>query len=157
MGNTELGNRIQLIRKRRRMTQAELAEKLGVSRSAVSMWEYGSNEPNLDTIKKLASALEVQYETLLIPEDEMKRRVPLKTLEEFDGDYLAAIDWLLTIGDVVLAPKTNAQSKEADLLEALHQNPRLGLLFDRARNLDPEDVDFMLKYAERILKERDGN
>ena len=41
-------------------------------------------------------------------------------------------------------------------LEALHQNPRLGLLFDHSRNMKTEDVDFMIQMAERILKERDG-
>lgn len=47
--------------------------------------------------------------------------------------------------------------EDHDRLEALHQNPKLGLLFDRAQNLDPEDVDFMLTYADRILKEREGD
>ena len=41
-------------------------------------------------------------------------------------------------------------------LEALHQNPRLGMLFDRSRKMSKEDVDFMLQMADRILKERDG-
>lgn len=40
-------------------------------------------------------------------------------------------------------------------LEALHQNPRLGLLFDRSSKMKPEDVDFMIQMAERIVKERD--
>ena len=41
-------------------------------------------------------------------------------------------------------------------LEALHQDPRLGLLFDRSRKMSKEDVEFMLQMADRILKERDG-
>lgn len=41
-------------------------------------------------------------------------------------------------------------------LEALHQNPRLGMLFDRSRKMSKDDVDFMLQMADRILKERDG-
>lgn len=41
-------------------------------------------------------------------------------------------------------------------LEALHQNPQLGLLFDRSRKMSHEDVEFMLQMADRILKERDG-
>lgn len=40
-------------------------------------------------------------------------------------------------------------------LEALHQNPQLGLLFDRTRKMSHEDVEFMLQFADRILKERD--
>lgn len=42
-------------------------------------------------------------------------------------------------------------------LEALHQNPRLGLLFDRSRKMSHADVEFMLQMADRILKERDGD
>ena len=41
-------------------------------------------------------------------------------------------------------------------MEALHQDPRLGLLFDRTRRMSKEDVDFMLQMADRIVKERDG-
>ena len=42
-------------------------------------------------------------------------------------------------------------------LEALHQDPRLGLLFDRTRRMSHDDVEFMLQFADRILKERDGD
>ena len=42
-------------------------------------------------------------------------------------------------------------------LEALHQDPRLGLLFDQSRKMSHEDVEFMLQMADRILKERDGD
>lgn len=45
---------------------------------------------------------------------------------------------------------------DEERLEALHQNPQLGLLFDRSRKMSSEDVDFMLQMADRILKERDG-
>ena len=40
-------------------------------------------------------------------------------------------------------------------LEALHQDPRLGLLFDHTRKMKKEDVDFMIQMADRILKEHD--
>ena len=42
-------------------------------------------------------------------------------------------------------------------LEALHQDPALGLLFDRTRKMSHDDVEFMLQFADRILKERDGD
>ena len=42
-------------------------------------------------------------------------------------------------------------------LEALHQDPRLGLLFDRSRRMSHDDVEFMIQMADRILKERDGD
>ena len=47
--------------------------------------------------------------------------------------------------------------EDQDRLEALHQNPALGLLFDRTRKMSHDDVEFMLQFADRILKERDGD
>ncbi len=41
-------------------------------------------------------------------------------------------------------------------LEALHQDPRLGMLFDHARKMSKEDVDFMIQMADRILKDKNG-
>lgn len=40
-------------------------------------------------------------------------------------------------------------------LEALHQDPRLGLLFDRSRKMSKEDVEFMIQMADKILGERE--
>ena len=40
-------------------------------------------------------------------------------------------------------------------LEALHQNPRLGLLFDRTMKMSHADVETMLAVSASILKERD--
>lgn len=45
---------------------------------------------------------------------------------------------------------------DAERIEALHQDPRLGLLFDRTRKMSAEDVDFMLRMAARITGEREG-
>ena len=50
-----------------------------------------------------------------------------------------------------------AHADDADRLEALHQNPRLGLLFDRARRMSSADVEFMLQLQDRIMKERDND
>jgi transcriptional regulator with XRE-family HTH domain len=47
------------------------------------------------------------------------------------------------------------EDEDRDRLEALHQNPRLGMLFDRSRKMSNDDIDFMLQMADRILKERD--
>lgn len=44
---------------------------------------------------------------------------------------------------------------DQERLEALHQDPRLGLLFDRTRKMSSADVETMLAVAASILKERD--
>ena len=47
------------------------------------------------------------------------------------------------------------QLDDLDRLDALHNNPRLGMLFDRSARMSDEDINFMIQMADRILKERD--
>lgn len=47
--------------------------------------------------------------------------------------------------------------EDSDRLEDMHQNPRLGVLFDRSRKMSHEDVEMMIQLMDRILKERDNN
>jgi transcriptional regulator with XRE-family HTH domain len=67
------------------------------------------------------------------------------------ADYLQVGLSALTTEDGLRA------SEDMDRLEAMHLNPRLGLLFDRTRKMDDAAVEAMLKISEEILKERDND
>ena len=45
-----LADRIQQLRKRKGISQEELADRIGVSRQAVSKWESGQTSPDLEKI-----------------------------------------------------------------------------------------------------------
>ena len=47
-------------------TQAQLADKIGISRSALAMWEIGTTEPDISKLKSLCSVLNVSERDLLI-------------------------------------------------------------------------------------------
>jgi transcriptional regulator with XRE-family HTH domain len=57
--------RLRLLRRRRGMTQATLADKAGVSRAYLSRLEIGQHDPPLSTILRLAKALRVRPGRLL--------------------------------------------------------------------------------------------
>lgn len=50
-----IGERIKELRGANNMLQEELSKRLGVSRSAVSSWEVGRTEPNLEAIEKMST------------------------------------------------------------------------------------------------------
>ncbi len=50
---------LQKLRELAVLTQAELAEKVGVSVTTISHWETGSKRPRASNIRKLAEALAV--------------------------------------------------------------------------------------------------
>lgn len=52
--------RLRYLRERAALTQAELAEKAGVSRATVMAIELGTTDPVPRTIRALATALEVR-------------------------------------------------------------------------------------------------
>jgi transcriptional regulator with XRE-family HTH domain len=53
------------LRKRENLTQSELAEKLNIGRSAVSMYESGKREPSFETLEEIADFFNVNMSTLL--------------------------------------------------------------------------------------------
>ena len=57
--------RITELRMSKNMTQNDLAEKLNVSRTTVTMWELGKSAPNIQTLKKIAEILNCTVDDLL--------------------------------------------------------------------------------------------
>ena len=56
---------LKKIRTDHQITQDEMAEKLAVTRQAVSRWENGETVPNTETLKLLSNVFEVSINTLL--------------------------------------------------------------------------------------------
>ena len=63
------------------LSQKELSENIGVAKSTYSLYESGKREPNVNTIKKIASALNVSADILLGTEPE-----PTIIAAHFDGE-----------------------------------------------------------------------
>ncbi len=57
MGFKEIGKKIQSARESSRMTQAELAEKLGITQAAMSNYELGKRRLYLHQIQEIAEVL----------------------------------------------------------------------------------------------------
>ena len=78
-------------------------------------------------------------------------------IKNMGRDKIAALAAVLHMNPVEFVPMPEkTRSEDEERLEALHQDPRLGLLFDHTRKMKTEDVDFMIQLAQRILNERDG-
>lgn len=65
----KFGEKVKSIREEKGLTQQTLAEKLYVTRQAVSRWECGARQPDLLTAKKIARILDVSLDELLSGEE----------------------------------------------------------------------------------------
>lgn len=65
MDQRKIGKLIEKYRKQKKLTQKELANRLGVSNTAVSKWETGNNLPDISMLEPLSDVLEVDILELL--------------------------------------------------------------------------------------------
>ncbi len=74
------GSTVKLLREKRNMTQAELAEKIGVSSKTVSKWETAKGLPDISLLQPLAQALGISVIELMSGEPIVNRNVSANLL-----------------------------------------------------------------------------
>ena len=74
-----VGKNIKRIREERGITQEELAERLNVTRQAVSNWECGKTQPSIEMLNQLALTFEVSVEELIYGESKPAVVMPSAT------------------------------------------------------------------------------
>ena len=65
----EFHEKLQELRKKRGLTQEELAESLYVSRTAISKWESGRGLPSIDSLKAISKFFAISLDELLSGEE----------------------------------------------------------------------------------------
>ena len=63
-----VGKNIKAFREQKNLTQEQLAEQLNVTRQAISGWENEKTQPDVETLHKIACALECSVEELIYGE-----------------------------------------------------------------------------------------
>ena len=61
----EIQNILKSLREKRNLTQEQLAQRVLVTRQAVSRWETGETQPNTETLKLLSREFDVSINSLL--------------------------------------------------------------------------------------------
>ena len=89
MNQEKIGKFIAKCRKDKKMTQSELAEKLGVTDKSIGNWENGRNMPDLSLFKPLCDVLGITINDLLSGEKISKD----KYQERFEENIVNTIDY----------------------------------------------------------------
>ncbi len=69
------GKKLARLRKKRGLTQTELADKVGVIKQAISLYETGKNIPYTENWIALANALDCKVDDLLIQHRNTKKSI----------------------------------------------------------------------------------
>lgn len=83
------GDKLKQLRKSQKLTQQQLAERLGVAKSVVSYYESGDRFPSYDVLVKIAHTFHVTTDYLL--DMERKRILDVSDLSEEDIAVLITV------------------------------------------------------------------
>lgn len=104
-----LSEKIAYCRRRNGLSQEELAEKIGVSRQAVSKWETGEAQPEIGKLRQLSDAFGVSTDWLLSEEEPVEpKQAPVQnTASEAErlpgilGKLFRRFGWLAGVYTIV--------------------------------------------------------
>ena len=96
----EFPEKLQGLRKQRGMTQEELAEKLYVSRTAISKWESGRGYPEIESLKAIAAFFSVTVDELLSGEEILS--IAKEEQEKKEGSFRDLVIGLLDLSTLML-------------------------------------------------------
>lgn len=116
---------LRFLRGEKNMSQQELADALGISKSAVNMYERGERQPNFETLETIADFFNV------------------------DIDYLLGRTTKTT---TIIKPQSDSEyylnQKTAEMADFLMKNPQYQVLFDASRKVKPEEIEKALTALE---------
>lgn len=97
--------RLKKEREKKGWSQAELAEKIHVSRQSVSKWETGKNYPSIEVIIDLSDLFGITIDELLRSDDELKQKVIQDSRQLAYPKWKVFFDSLFMLGVFLLIAK----------------------------------------------------
>ena len=92
------GTRLKELRKKNGYTQVTLAEKLGVSKGTIAMWEVGKRKPDFETLCTLSELFDVRTDYILGQSDDASSAtLSAEAIEKLGAKGIVEIDNQLKI------------------------------------------------------------
>ena len=105
----ELSKKIKQIRNDNKLTQEQFAEKMLVSRTAVSKWENGTCYPSIDSLKYMSKIFNVSLDKLLSSEEilEIAKTENQSNISKYNSLLSFLICLIFLLNSIVITTLTN--------------------------------------------------
>lgn len=136
----ELYEKLYELRRASGMSQEELAEKLGVSRQAVSKWESGATQPELSKLIELSKLYSVSVDELLSlehakPEQDAAESPVQSNTEKAPAEKLSFRDFCIQHKKIIGGAAVAAMALAALIAVGVHYNNRINSLSMQVNDL----------------------
>ena len=128
------------LRKQDGLTQVEAAARMGITRSALAMYETGKREPDFETLELIADFYNVNMDTLLgnksLSPSTLAGRRSTGESEESQSEDLV-----------------NGDPELTEILTRARDDPHIRMLFSVTKDAKPEDIEMAIQIIQRFKGE----
>ena len=125
---------LKRLRAKKGITQAELAEGLGVGKSTISMYEVGAREPDFEMLENIADFFNVDLMDLVRPQlDEDKAKAPTLTPKD-ERDIARYLERIMDELDAGGALMFDGDPMSDEARESIRAAMKLGLEAAKVKN-----------------------
>ncbi|MGL5693561.1 MAG: helix-turn-helix domain-containing protein [Peptostreptococcaceae bacterium] len=90
----KFGEKLKTLRIKNELSQEQLAERMNVSRQAVTKWENNNGMPDIENLKQIANIFDVTIDSLVYEEEE---------IETTDDAFCWEVAWMFGIIGLMLS------------------------------------------------------
>lgn len=125
-------DKLKKLRGEYHLTQEELAEKLDVSRQAITKWESGEGTPDVENLKQLAILFNTTLDELIMEDKKVETlEKPYRYIEEIEIDHSKHFDLkFIKIGEISILPSAEEKVKIEILSSTVKPEESFKLKFD---------------------------
>lgn len=134
------GKRLHNLRESKNMTQTKLAKLVSLSQQTIDHYEKGRAKPNIDTITMFADIFGISADYLLGRTNELEVSSMITAEPE---NKVRAVD--------------KYDSELAILWDEISQREDLKIMFKQAVKLNPDSIQYVVKYMKMIEKDETRN
>ncbi len=161
MDKVQFGQLIQLLRKKKELTQKDLASALHVTPPSVCKWEQGKALPDIYMIENIASYFNLSYDDLYNPQDTIQRILSNESIQDniqkpkkpITPIVLTTSTILLVITLLLIYINTKPPFKHLSSQYVNHET--LGYIYQIEYSISSEQDEYCMKeHAKQVVENR---
>ena len=135
--------KLKMLRKESKMTQEQLAEKLNVSRQAITKWEAGDGVPDIENLKQISKVFNITIDELVKEEKnvQIEEKKKYNYIEELEIDHTKHFDINICKIEEVNFIRNDEEKVKVELLSDNNDNLKNSFKIEFDNHYNKMDID----------------
>lgn len=135
--------KLKMLRKESKLTQEQLAEKLNVSRQAITKWEVGDGVPDIENLKQISKVFNITIDELVKEEKnvQIEEKKKYNYIKELEIDHTKHFDINVCKMEEINFVRTDEEKVKIELLSDKNENLKNSFNIEFDNHYNKLDID----------------